>query len=34
MKDLDTTWSHVVSRKLAHIKNQSGMTNNELAERV
>lgn len=34
MKDLDTTFSHIVSRKIAQIREQNWMPVSELAERV
>ena len=34
MKDLETTWSHLMARKLATIRDQNGMTNAEIAKRM
>lgn len=34
MKDLDTTWSHIVSRKMAQIRENRWMTTQEIADRT
>ena len=34
MKDLDTTWSHILARKLTLIRENNGMSVSELADRV
>ena len=34
MKDLDTTWSHIVSRKMANIASNRGMETKEIGERI
>lgn len=34
MKDLDTTWSHIVARKLSNIRENNGMWVSELAEKI
>lgn len=34
MKDLETTWSHIIARKMANIRDQNNMTNAEIAKRI
>ena len=34
MKDLETTWSHIVSRKMANIASNRGMETKEIGERI
>lgn len=34
MKDLETTWSHIVARKLAKVREERGMTVQELADKI
>ena len=34
MKDLDVTWSHILSRKMANIASDRWMSNTELGEKI